>query len=124
MWDKKAIINLCVIGISYACYNLYLYELFWGEWNKALAKAFFYSITAVTLLWFTYWDYKGHETIPQLHSSTVYKLSLVVTFILFNLTLTGKLNNPVYYLIGYNSAIFFITFIILVNGTRFEYFKD
>src|ERR1700676_3893391 len=91
MWDKRAYNNLTAIIINYICYDIYIYELLLGTWNKAIVKALFYTITSFVLLYFTIEDYKGWNTIPQLHSSTVYKLSIVLTFLFFSFILRGKI---------------------------------
>lgn len=118
--DRAAIYNLIALILNYIGYNFYLYELFWGGWDKVTTKSFFYLITGAVLLWFTIGEWKGWNTVQQLHTSVVYKLTLVITFWSFFLILRGV--NGLFYLITYDISILIISVIILFSGLRYDYF--
>lgn len=118
--DNQAIYNMLMLIGNYIAYNFYLYELFWGDWEKIKTKAFFYLITGSVLLWFTIGDWRGWNTIQQLHTSLVYKITLILTFWSFVVILRGV--NGLIYLITYDISILLISVIILFSGLRYGYF--
>lgn len=121
MKDERAIGNMVVLIVNYIAYNFYLYELFWGNWEAIKCRAFFYFINGCALSWFTIGDWKGWTTVQQLHTSIMYKLSLIITFFSFLLILRGKYG--LVYLISYDVSLLVISFIILFSGLRYGYFK-
>lgn len=110
--------------INYVIYNFYIIILFWNLWNFVLARGVFYLTTAVILGYFALEDYAGYNTIPQKHTSLIYKLSLVVTFLFFTFILNGKITYPLVYLLIYNTTMILVSLAILLNGSRFGYFKN
>lgn len=65
----------------------------------------------------------GNQSPSQIQMNATNKLTLVVNFILFALSLTGVLNNPVLYLILFNGSIFVTTMIILSAAFKHGYFN-
>ncbi len=124
MRDRRAFNNLIAIIINYSVYNFYVIVLFFKIWNFALARAVFYLTTALIMLYFAFEDYAGYTTIPQKHTSLIYKLSLVITFLFFTFILNGNINYPKLYLLIYNTTIILVSLAILIHGTTFGYFKD
>lgn len=122
--DKRAIFGFTVLIISVGVYNLYLYELLWGTWEKREAKALFYLITAFVLLYLLIEDLTKKGSITNFQITVICKCSLIINFLLFSLILYGSIANPVVYLYILNGSIFVISIMVLISGLRHGIFKN
>lgn len=124
MCDSRSIVGLCVLTVNYAMYNFYLYELFWGDWEPIGAKSVFYLGTALVLLYYIFDELRGYKTLFQYHIKITYLLSLVVTFVLFYLTLSCKIaSTRGIALMIYNTIIIGGSLAILYHGIKHKLFK-
>lgn len=120
----RAITNLTVLAINYIIYNFYLYELFYGSWDKAEVKGLFYLVTGSVLFYFIIDMMRGWASILHYHTTLVYLFSLVITFWLFASLLTNSLHNGIFCLLLYNGLMTTLTITILINGKIYGQFKQ
>lgn len=113
--------NIVLIITQTGIYNLYLYELFWGNLNEIINRGMYYAVTALTLLFLTFEDILGHKC----QFNIICKFSLIVNFILFAVTLFGLLKSPVLCLLLLNGSVFAISIMVLSIFKKHGYFtKD
>lgn len=121
--DIRGIINFIVLISQFIIYDIYLVELFWGDINKVIVKAIYYFSTASILLYFTFDEMKGYNTLLQYNIKIVYNLCLVSTFYLFVFILDFSIKNQKTFLFLHNSLIIAISAIILLSGLKYGIFK-
>lgn len=124
MWDKRAILSLCMLLSSVGIYELYLYELFYGTWELRCVKGLYYASTACVLTLLTYFDIFGYKSCTQFNICTICKFTLIINFLFFAFTLYDILPNHRLYLYVFNGTILVATLAILIFGVRHEIFKD
>jgi hypothetical protein len=124
MWDKRGLINLSALILNMAAYNFYFYELLFGDWNKAQAKALYYITTSCMMFYLIVDDIRGRDSNLHIELSIISKGAILINFILFALILKGVFNNPIIYLFLLNGSIFALSTIILISGIRHETFKN
>jgi len=118
MWARSSLIGLGGLIIQSACFNLYLYELFLGEWHSTQAKAFFYITSAFILLARIIEDCIGYKSNYQFQFNIISKVCFVANFILFFLALDTDFNNPIIYISTFNGSVFAISAIVFTSGLK------
>lgn len=104
------------------CYNLYFYELLWGEWDKREAKALYYIVTAGLMTYLLISDlYKSTALTFQINF--ISKITIIINFALFSLILYNILAHPVLYLFILNGLVFALSIMIATSGIRHGMFK-
>jgi hypothetical protein len=125
--DIRGLINLVVLIFYMGCYNFYFYELLYGKWNLALAKGFYYFVTAAMLLYLFVGDVTGKRRDMHRQLSYISKLLVIVNFILFGLIYFAVIQNTKYqiiYIFLLNGSIFVLSIMVLFTGLKHEVFKD
>lgn len=123
-WDKRAILSLCMLIMLVAGYNLYIYELFWGDWFILHTKGMYYAVAGSVMLYLTINDIIGHSTEIQFEIDIICKITLVINFIIFAVSLFDMLPNHRLYLYLFNGCIFVTSLMVLYSGCRHEIFKN
>lgn len=125
--DIRGIINLVVLILYMGCYTLDFYEWIYGEWNLALAKGFYYFVTAGMLLYLLFDDVVDKRRDIHRQLSYISKASVIANFVLFGLIYYAIIHSIEYqkiYLFLLNGSIFVLSMIVLYNGLRYEIFED
>lgn len=118
------VLNIIVLLGYTALNNFYLYELFWGGWDNAAVKGFFYLFTTVFILFFTVNDIIGYGTNIVFQLNIICKFTLLLNFIIFAFAQLNIMPKPIDYLFLLNGSVFAISIIILTSGLRHGTFKD
>ena len=124
MWDIKAIFNLIALVIQSGVYNFYVWELSHPVFNIALVRALYYGVTAAFLFYLTVDDMIGRVSDRHFEISVICKISLIINFMFFALTLCSILKNPVLYLLLFNGCIIAVSSMVLISGIRHDFFRD
>lgn len=122
-WDKRAILSLFMLIVNMGCYNFYFYELFWGSWDKVIAKALYYATTFVFYEYFITNDIVKRNTHLNFQICYIGKNGIAVNFLLFALILFGIASHPILYVLLLNGSVFAISVMILFSGIRHGFFK-
>jgi hypothetical protein len=122
MWDKRSVIGLVILAVVTLLYNVYLYQLFLGWWETTTAKELYYTVTTIFLAYLTIEDITGFSSARHRQVNLISKFILILTFLLFSLTLYGYLPEDKLSLFLFNGCIFTVSVIILTIGPR--KFKD
>lgn len=124
MWDKATICNLIILSISIALFDVYLVQLFWGNWTEIRSRALYYCDTSLVLIYLTISDYLGFCSEIHFEVNIISKITIIINFIFFALALYNFLPSPVYTLILFNGSILVVSLTILILGLKHEIFKD
>lgn len=117
-------LNFIVLTMYGAATNLYLYELFWGIWEKRFAKGFFYLSTSMFLLYLVVGEVKKYTSNLDYQSNIICKLTIAANLMIFAFTQFDLIPKPIMYLFLLNGSIFAVSIIILLSGIKHDIFKD
>jgi hypothetical protein len=117
-----AVLNLCVLTLYTAVSNLYLYELFYGNWEMRIIKGLFYLTTSIVLLYTIIAEMKEYKNYHEYRTNIICKLSILANFVTFALTQLNSLPKPEMYLFLLNGSILAITVVILTTFGKHGHF--
>lgn len=124
MLGNRTIGAFIALLLHTSMFDIYLYELLWGNMNISIVKGIYYFITAIFLLYITINDIAGYTSEAHLEISHVSKFSIIINFMFFALTLFNILQKPILYLFLFNGGIFAVSMIILLSGVKHGIFKN
>lgn len=119
-----AILNFISLSLYAAATNFYMYELFWGIWEKRYAKGFFYLATSFFLIYLIIGEIKSYSTNLEYQSNVICKLAISANLLIFAFTQLDLIPKPIMYIFLLNGSIFAVNIIILLSGIKHELFKD
>lgn len=124
MLDKRTYINLFALIAYTGLFNLYLYELFYGSWNIANVKGFYYLITILTLLWGIIDRKIKNSTETSNHINLITEITVIINFVFIILNLYDLLFIPLLNFFLYNGSVLVVSVIVLIASTKHEIFKN
>jgi hypothetical protein len=116
------IINFCILILYTAVNNLYLYELFYGNWEIRIVKGLFYITTSAVLLYTIIAEMREYKNYHEYRTNIICKLSILANFVTFALTQLNSLPKPEMYLFLLNGSILAITVVILTTFGKHGHF--
>lgn len=117
--------NLIVVIATYLCYNYYLYQLFFGPWEEALCKGFFYLLVFLSLLWFIIDIARGWVIPQQSQVCILYLTGLSSLYLVFGLSILFIIKeHPILYMILSNGAVWVSTLTYLLVKITYRHLKD
>ena len=92
------------------CFNIYLFELLYGDINKVIIKGYLYAFMCIITIYLAF--------APNSQLNLINKLTFAFNFALFFLTLLGLFDNSIFYMLIYNGSIIVLTTMILTSGIK------
>lgn len=123
MLDKRAYLSFFVLIGYTLCFNVYLYELFYGPWQPVNSKGFFYLITIVSKLYLFINRKVKKRTELSEHIDDIMDLTVIINFVIIMLSLYDLIFIPLLYFFIYNGSVLVTTLIVLIIGSKYGAFK-
>lgn len=123
MLDKRAYISFFVLIGYTLCFNVYLYELFYGHWQPVNSKGFFYLITIISKVYLFINRKVKRRTELSEHIDDIMDLTVIINFVIIMLSLYDLIFIPLLYFFIYNGSVLVTTLIVLIIGTKYGAFK-
>ena len=108
--------DLAMLVMHGLCFNLYLYLLFYSDFNTVIIRGFLYASMALVMLYLA--------LAKRSEFNLINNLTFVINFLLIFLTLLGLTHSGIRYMLIYNGSIIVTSIFILHSAIRHDYFKN